>query len=109
MQLAGLGLALWGWRSGARALQPVVPAGIKIFVDFNFIRTAYVLEIGIVITAVWHLIFAGGFHKISLDITSLIVGDFAAGAVLITFGAVLGKCSSSQLWRLASLEVVSGQ
>jgi len=75
-------------------------------VGFNFLIAAYVLQIGIIITAVWHMIFAGEFHKISLDITSLIVGDFAAGAILITFGAVLGKCSLSQLWCLATLEVV---
>jgi hypothetical protein len=34
-----------------------------------------------------------GFHAISLDIPGLIIGDFGAGAVLITFGAVLGKIS----------------
>jgi hypothetical protein len=33
------------------------------------------------------------FHKITLDIPSLIIGDFGAGAVLITFGAILGKCT----------------
>jgi len=31
------------------------------------------------------------WHKINLDITSLISGDFAAGAVLISMGAILGK------------------
>jgi len=41
-----------------------------------------------------------------LDITSLIAGDFGAGAVLITFGAVLGKLSLVQLWCLATMEIV---
>ena len=35
----------------------------------------------------------------------MIIGDFGAGAVLITFGAILGKCSLSQLWCLATLEI----
>lgn len=41
-----------------------------------------------------------------MDITSLIAGDFGAGAVLITFGAVLGKLSLVQLWCLATMEIV---
>lgn len=31
--------------------------------------------------------------------------DFAAGAVLISFGAILGKCSLLQLWAMATFEV----
>lgn len=45
----------------------------------------------------WHSIFCheeGGCEKIEIDITSLIKGDFAAGAVMITFGALLGKVTS---------------
>jgi len=50
-------------------------------------------------------LFEGHWEKISLDITSLIAGDFGAGAVLITFGAVLGKLSLCQLWCLGTLEI----
>jgi len=46
------------------------------------------------------------WHKIPLDIKYLILGDFGAGAVLITFGAILGKCSLFQLWVLALIEVI---
>jgi len=46
------------------------------------------------------------FHKISLDIPSLIIGDFGAGCVLITFGALLGKCDLPQLFVLATLEII---
>ncbi len=31
------------------------------------------------------------FHKVEISIDSLIAGDFGAGAVLITFGVILGK------------------
>jgi len=75
-------------------------------VGFNFLIAAWVLQVGILMTAFWHMLLDGHWRKISLDIPSLIVGDFAAGAVLITFGAVLGKCSLSQLWCLATCELV---
>lgn len=44
----------------------------------------------------------------SLDnsIKSLLVSDFCAAAVLISFGAVLGKASLSQLIIMATFEVV---
>lgn len=75
-------------------------------VGYNFLISAYVLQITILIVGFWHQLFEGHWEKISLDITSLIAGDFGAGAVMITFGAVLGKISLSQLWLLATLEVI---
>lgn len=58
-------------------------------------------------TAFFHqAIVDGYFHKVSLDIPALIIGDFGAGAVLITFGAILGKCSLPQLFVIATMEIV---
>ena len=78
-------------------------------VGYNFLISAYVLQITILITAFWHqALHAGeeGWSKIKLDIPALIIGDFGAGAVMITFGALLGKISLSQMWCLATLEIV---
>jgi len=40
-----------------------------------------------------------------MNLPSLIIADFGAAAVLITFGAVLGKCNAFQLLMLALIEV----
>ena len=53
----------------------------------------------------WHILvqgfWEGVFHKewkfIGVNVTSLITGDFAAGAVLISFGVLLGKISPTQV------------
>ena len=76
-------------------------------VGFNMLIATYVLQITILITGFWHMLLVEKeFHKIGLDIPALIIGDFGAGAVLITFGAVLGKISILQLWCLATLEII---
>jgi ammonium transporter Rh len=64
-------------------------------VGYNFIIAAYAAQLTILVIGFWHMALVGdhGFHAISLDIPGLIIGDFGAGAVLITFGAVLGKIS----------------
>lgn len=51
-------------------------------------------------------IVADKFTLIPLDIPSLIIGDFGAAAVLISFGALLGKINLLQLWVLCTLEIV---
>lgn len=47
----------------------------------------------------------GGYRKIWLDLPLMIDAAFCAGAAMITFGAVLGKVSPSQLMFLLILEV----
>lgn len=46
-----------------------------------------------------------GHRKIWLDLPLMIDAAFCAGAAMITFGAVLGKVSPSQLMYLLVLEV----
>lgn len=53
----------------------------------------------------WHNVFIGHWVKIQLNMVMLIEGDFAAGAVLISFGAVLGKCNAMQMLIMATFEI----
>ena len=51
-----------------------------------------------------HSIFSKDFLFLFID--SLLVADFCAAAVLISFGAVLGKLTLSQLIAMATFEVI---
>lgn len=75
-------------------------------ITFNYLIAAWALQISILMTNFWHKTLVDGFeNKISLDLTSLIVGDFGAGVALITMGVVLGKTDLFQLWVLITLEI----
>nr|XP_028566456.1 ammonium transporter Rh type B isoform X3 [Podarcis muralis] len=71
-------------------------------VAFNFLIAAFAIQWSILIQGFFH-----SFHngKIHIGIESMINADFCAGAVLISFGAVLGKTSPVQLLLMTVLEV----
>ncbi|CAF1291693.1 unnamed protein product [Didymodactylos carnosus] len=74
-------------------------------VCFNFLIAAFVLEWAIIIRGYvfdWNL----SRHVFGVDVQSLIHADFVCAAVLISFGAVLGKTNPAQLIVLALFEVV---
>lgn len=75
-------------------------------VGFNFLLAALALQYSILINGFFHNLFKNSWHKIDLNIESLITGDFAAGAVLISYGAVLGKASIDQLIWMLPLELI---
>lgn len=77
-------------------------------VGFNFLIAAWCLQITILFAGFWHqaIVKEGHFHLIELDLTSLIIGDFGAAAVLITFGAILGKCTLPQLFLIGTIEII---
>ncbi|CAL8247761.1 unnamed protein product [Lota lota] len=71
-------------------------------VGFNFLIAAFSLQ--------WATLMQGFFHgmhsgKIHIGVESMINADFCTGAVLISFGAVLGKTSPVQLLVMAMFEV----
>lgn len=76
-------------------------------VTFNFVLAAVTIQYSILIGGFFHKVFDGHWDKkIYLDIESLIKGDFAAGAVLISMGAVLGKATLEQLATMVAFEML---
>jgi ammonium transporter Rh len=75
-------------------------------VSYNFLLGAIAIQYSILINGFFHNLFHNEWDYIELDIQSLITGDFAAGAVLISFGAVLGKLSILQLIIMTLFELV---
>lgn len=75
-------------------------------VGLNFFIGTLVLQFGIIATTLVHMIWENDYHKTNLDVTSLVVGDFAAGAILISFGAVLGRVTPIQLLWMGLFEVI---
>jgi len=93
---------------------------VMIFIGFGFLMT-FLKKYGLsavslnmmisVICLQWATLVIGWFHlhngKIYLNLTdSMLFSDFAAAAVLITFGVVLGKTTPLQLIILALIEIV---
>jgi len=86
-------------------------------VGLNFLLAAISIQYGMLINSMVHHCFGEDdngnrrdarnlFDTVYLDVTTLIAGDFAAAAVLISFGAVLGKASIKQLTLMVFLELV---
>lgn len=79
-------------------------------VGYNFLIAAWCIQITILMQGFWHIAFdvyneTGVWRKIQLDIPALILGDFGAACVLVSFGAILGRVTIVQLWVLATLEI----
>ena len=72
----------------------------------NFLIGCLVLQSSILVNGFFHCLFNNSWHKILLNVKSLITGDFAAGAVLITLGAVLGRVNFKQMIIVSLMELV---
>jgi ammonium transporter Rh len=78
-------------------------------VGYNFLLAALAIQWSFFTNAFWHRGFEqhllhGGF--IDIDIRHLIMADFAAAAVLISFGGLLGKVSPVQLVVMVFFELI---
>ncbi len=68
-------------------------------VGLNFVVAVLCIQWHILVGSFAHQLTDVGFHasewhKVEIDLTSFLLADFAAAAVLISFGALLGKVSS---------------
>jgi len=65
--------------------------------SYNWIISIWAFQFAILSLGFWHNIFEGQWKKIDINLESMILGDFGAGAAMITFGVLLGKINLQQL------------
>ena len=75
-------------------------------VGVTFLVAAFVIQWYQLTRGFWHDSFQGAYNHVIISIETLVQADFCAGAVLITFGVVLGKVSPSQMMLIAVCETV---
>lgn len=76
-------------------------------VGYTFLLGAFVMQWHILNEGFWKRVFAGKFNSyLDIDFTNFMRTDFCAGAVLISYGALLGKASPTQLLFISIFEVV---
>ena len=73
-------------------------------VGYNFLVAAFVLEWAVIVRG-YMFDFDPVTRTFPIDVERIIVADFVAAAVLISFGAVLGKTNPTQLIVMALIEV----
>eukprot|EP01119_Soliformovum_irregulare_P025616 TRINITY_DN953_c0_g1_i1.p1 TRINITY_DN953_c0_g1~~TRINITY_DN953_c0_g1_i1.p1 ORF type:complete len:819 (-),score=301.90 TRINITY_DN953_c0_g1_i1:59-2515(-) len=75
-------------------------------VGVNWLIAVLAIEWYLLIGPFWERVFHADFsEKISINIVQLIRADFSAGAVLISFGALLGKTSPLQMIAFTIIEI----
>merc|ERR1711871_1317839 len=97
---------------------------VMIFIGFGFLMTflkkygmsALSLNMMVAVFAIqWHILVGGLMHKIfkgdtdskiTINIDSFILGDFAAAVILITFGALIGKVTWLQMMIITFFEII---
>ena len=76
-------------------------------VGYTFLIGAFVMQWHILNEGFWHRVFGADFSSyIEIDIGWFMRTDFCAGAVLISFGALLGKASPTQMLFITIFEVI---
>jgi len=75
-------------------------------VSYNFVVAALAIQWSILVHGFVHMVAHNSWDKVLLTTETLIKGDFAAGAVLISFGACLGRITPTQLLMMACLEII---
>lgn len=72
---------------------------------FTMLLASITSHMSLVVNHLMHCLFAGAWSTLKLNIVSLITANFASGAILVSFGAVLGRASLLQLVVMAVSEL----
>jgi ammonium transporter Rh len=75
-------------------------------VGYNFLMSALAVQWSIITKGFFENAYTHIWEHVELDIFSLIAGNFGAGALMISFGAVLGKTSATQLIIMTIFEMI---
>lgn len=75
-------------------------------VGLNFMIAAFVIQWGLFCNCMSESLYEGGGLKHMIVMEDLVKADFSAAAVLISFGAILGRVSPLQLTVIALFELV---
>lgn len=75
-------------------------------VGLNFLLGAFCIQWYLLVGGFWENVIFGHWEYLHVSIFHLIKADFCTGAVLITFGAVLGKTTPLQMIVIAFMEVI---
>jgi ammonium transporter Rh len=75
-------------------------------VGFTLLIGAFVMQWHILNEDFWHAVFKNKWQYVEINIGDFMRADFSAGAVLITFGALIGKTSPTQMLCVAIFEVI---
>ena len=79
-------------------------------VSYNFLLSAFVIQYAIIVGGIAKMVVAkidgGSLSAIYIGVDTLFESDFTCAAVLISFGAVLGKLSAFELLLMSTFEVL---
>lgn len=72
----------------------------------TFLISVLAIQLHPLLFTIWQTLFDNFAFVIQMDISALVTSDFAAGAILISFGALLGKTSPLQMLIISVFESV---
>ena len=75
-------------------------------IGFTLLIGCFSIQFGIIAVHFWEHVVDGEWADLSLNMISLIRGDFVAATVLISYGGVIGKFNLSQYLVMAFFEII---
>ena len=74
-------------------------------IALTFLMSCFAIQLSVLTNGFFTQLLQGQWHAIYLNIPTFINADFCAGAVMISFGGVIGKLTPIQLMVMTAIEV----